>query len=169
MATVTDAHDLTGLRGDGPTRPPFSVRDRRARRLAREVHAGQTDRHGEPMVDHVERVAAQVPTVARPVALVHDVCERSALRPEDVAALIGLEQHEREALALLTKKAEGEGLLDHTRRVVTAPAGRARELAVVVKRADVEDHLRGALVPEPRYHVARALLASASNGAIGPG
>jgi hypothetical protein len=112
----------------------------RARRLADEVHDGQHDRYGLPMLAHVDRVAAAVPAEARTVALVHDVAERSAHDPGDVAALVGLDDDELGALVLLTKH-EGESLIDHVRRVVGADPGAARELAVAVKVADVGDHV----------------------------
>ncbi|MEV4423064.1 hypothetical protein AB0L40_24260 [Patulibacter sp. NPDC049589] len=118
--------------------PPSSL-TLRAQSVAQERHRDQVDRHGRPVVEHLERVAARVPPSARPVAYVHDVCERSPLSPADVAGLVGLDEDELEALELLTKR-RGEPLWAHTRRVRDATGGPGRELAVTIKRADLEDH-----------------------------
>jgi len=111
----------------------------RASRLARDVHAGQTDRYDEPVIEHVARVASRVTSDARPLALVHDVCERSALSPVDVAFRVGLSDAERVALELMTRLPD-EDVVTHTRRVLAAAPGRGRDLAIEVKRADVCDH-----------------------------
>lgn len=138
--------------------PPTALR---ASRLAREVHTGQTDRYGAPLDEHVARVAAAVPPDARPVALVHDVCERSRSTPVDVAFRVGLSDAERVALVLMTRR-DDEDVIAHTHRVLDAPPGRSRDLAIAVKRADVGDHLarrpRDAASPHAR---AAALLARA--------
>ena len=41
---------------------------RLARSIAQTIHAGQLDRFGEPVIDHVERVARAVPHEARALA-----------------------------------------------------------------------------------------------------
>jgi hypothetical protein len=74
--------------------------------------------------------------------------------------MIGLDDDERDALALLTK-ADGESVVAHARRVVAAPRGIGRELALVVKRADIDDHARRTSTPEPRYREAREALDAA--------
>ncbi|MDO9410865.1 hypothetical protein [Patulibacter sp.] len=149
---------------------PPSPSDRRARRLAGQVHDGQMDRLGGHMLDHVLRVAASVPPAARTVALVHDVCERDGGTPDQVAVRLHLTAEEREALVLLTKTT-GERLLDHTRRVIAAPAGPARDLALVVKRADIDDHRARAAAPDPSYDEVRELVRGALSAttAAGPG
>ena len=103
------------------------------------------------MIDHVERVVLGVPPFARSVAYVHDVCERSALTPADVAARVGLSDAERSALELLTSD-ETESLEDHVARVRRARPGLARRMAMVVKRSDVADHVaHGAGTARSRY------------------
>jgi hypothetical protein len=129
----------------------------RACRLARDVHTGQTDRYDEPVLEHVARVASRVSTDARPLALVHDVCERSGLSPVDVAFRVGLSDAERVALQLMTRRPD-EDVVAHTRRVLAAPPGRGRDLAIEVKRADVCDHADRAPFGTPSPH-ARAALA----------
>src|SRR6059058_4184974 len=48
-----------------------------AHMIARQRHAGQRTRFGEPVVMHVERVAAAVTTDAQSVAYLHDVLEHT--------------------------------------------------------------------------------------------
>lgn len=140
---------------------PLPTVARKARRLARDVHHGQVDRHGRPLIEHVERVAAAVPESARPVAFVHDVCERSGVWAGEVALLLGLDEDERRALVLLTKR-ERETLVRHVRRVLRADPDPARELALVVLHADVEDHAAHAADGPGAYAVALAALSEAT-------
>ena len=46
-----------------------------AHRIASKNHAGQRNRFGGCVIDHVERVAAAVPADARDTALLHDLLE----------------------------------------------------------------------------------------------
>jgi (p)ppGpp synthase/HD superfamily hydrolase len=48
-----------------------------ARSIAHAAHTGRRDRFGEPLIEHVERVAATVPDDARATAYLHDVLEHS--------------------------------------------------------------------------------------------
>jgi hypothetical protein len=132
----------------------------RASRLAREIHGDQQDRYGDSLLEHVARVAARVPDDARPVALVHDVCERSPLCPVDVAFRAGLSDDERAALVLLTRL-DDEDVLAHTRRVIAAPAGRPRDIAIAVKRADVGDHADRAPLDRSSLHARAAAVLAA--------
>jgi (p)ppGpp synthase/HD superfamily hydrolase len=73
--------------------------------LARESHAGQGSRFGEPVIEHVERVTAAVPPEARTTALLHDLLEcgrisRTKLRRHGLSAV------ELRALTLLTHAAD---------------------------------------------------------------
>jgi len=90
------------------------------------------------MFDHVERVAAAVPSDARVVALLHDVLERTDTSATDLAAR-GLTRIELGALRLLTR-GTGEDYDVHVTRIARAE-GPAGTLARVVKLADLEDHL----------------------------
>jgi len=109
-----------------------------ARDLARERHAGQRDRLGRPLIEHVERVAARVPPRVQPLAWVHDLLERTTT---DVAELraCGLLSTEETALALLTRRPE-EPFELYLLQIAHAP-GVAGEFARVVKIADLEDHV----------------------------
>src|SRR4051794_9044761 len=110
-----------------------------ARSIAHYSHAGQRNRHGVEMVEHVERVGAAVAEDARAVAFLHDVLEHSATTRAHMLAE-GLTEVESMALDLLTR-APGESFELHALRIGAAggPAGR---LARAVKVADLDDHLR---------------------------
>jgi hypothetical protein len=131
-----------------------------AHTIASQNHVGQRNRFGDPVIDHVERVAAVVPPDARVTALLHDLYElcpttRRRLRGKD------LTRTELEALELLTH-AEGEPYEVYVRRIVDAP-GPAGRLARTVKLADLEDHLAHPSIPAdaPPYAWARAQLLTA--------
>ncbi len=110
-----------------------------AREIACHHHAGQRDRAGEPLIEHVARVAASVPPDTRSVAWLHDVLERTAVRPVELEA-DGLDELERAALELLTRS-RGESFESYMLRIVHAP-GPAGELARIVKAADLQDHIQ---------------------------
>jgi hypothetical protein len=124
-----------------------------ARRIAQDGHVGQRDRAGDPLIEHVERVVAAVPPEARPTAWLHDVLERTGMRPDELSAH-GLAPVERAALLLLTREPD-ESYEMHVLRIAhaTGPAG---DLARTVKVADLRDHIRreqeGHLAPDaPPY------------------
>ena len=110
-----------------------------ARHIAQERHAGQRDRAGEPLIEHITRVAAAVPPEAQTVAWLHDLLERTVVDPDEIAAL-GLRPVERAALELLTR-GTGESYELHVLRIAHAP-GPAGDLARTVKVADLRDHIR---------------------------
>jgi hypothetical protein len=128
-----------------------------ARALARLSHAGQRTRFGEPVIEHVERVAAAVPPQARTTALLHEILE---LSPGSWGKLrdAGLSRVELAALKLLTHT-PGESYEVYVRRIADAP-GQAGQLAQTVKLADLNDNLSHALIPAgaPRYAWARERL-----------
>src|SRR5215211_6782361 len=53
----------------------YEVDTDRAQALAEELHRGERDPAGAPLIDHVRRVAAAVPSDARVVAWLHEVLE----------------------------------------------------------------------------------------------
>jgi hypothetical protein len=131
-----------------------------AYRIASRQHVGQHNRFGDPVIEHVERVAAAVPADARATALLHDLLElcptaRSLLPSKDVS------RTELEALELLTHAA-GEPYELYVRRIADAP-GPAGRLARIVKLADLEDHLAHPSIPSdaPPYEWARNQLLTA--------
>ena len=106
-----------------------------AREIACRHHAGQHDRAGELLIEHVARVAAAVPPATRPVAWLHDLLERTAVRPAELEA-DGLSAVERAALELLTRSPD-EPFASYVLRIVHAP-GPAGELARTIKAADLQ-------------------------------
>ena len=72
-----------------------------AHTIASRNHVGQRTRFGDPVIEHVERVASAVPSDARAVALLHDLFE---LCPTGRRVLrgTGLTRTELGALELLT-------------------------------------------------------------------
>ena len=133
-----------------------------AQGIASRHHEGQHNRFGDPMIDHVERVAAAVPSDARATALLHDLYE---LCPAAHRQLRGndLTRAEQEALELLTH-APDEPYEVYVRRIADAP-GPAGRLARIVKLADLEDHLAHRSIPAdaPPYAWARELLLTADD------
>jgi hypothetical protein len=134
-----------------------------AHRIASQNHEGQRNRFGDPVIDHLARVAAAVPPDAQATAFLHDLlelCPAAGRRLQDQ----GLTLVELEALKLLTHP-PGEPYEVYVRRIAQAngPVGR---LARIVKLADLGDHLAHATIPSdaPPYAWARKhLLASAND------
>jgi hypothetical protein len=128
---------------------------------------GQLEPSGRRYIDHVCRVASNVPREALGVAWLHDVLERSDVIEEDLVAM-GLARHERAALRLLTHRGEEErddaSFLPRV-RIIAATLGPAGRIARAVKRADMEDRMRMPRDPggtwTPPY--ARALAVMARN------
>jgi hypothetical protein len=109
-----------------------------ARNIAHNSHAGQRSRFHEPLFEHVERVAAQVPTTARPVAYLHDVLEKTSTSLSELRAQ-GLTDLELSAVELLTHRAP-EAYDVYILRIAFA-RGEAGALARIVKLADLNDNL----------------------------
>ena len=63
------------------------VRSLAAQRFAERVHAGEPDRYGVPLLDHVRRVAAAVPPDARTVAWLHEVLECTTVAADELAGI----------------------------------------------------------------------------------
>ena len=125
-----------------------------ARSIAHYSHAGQRDRFGEPVIEHVERVAAAVPAHARSVAYLHDVLERTPTPLGELRAQ-GLTDLELRALELLTHDPT-ESFEVYVLRI--AHAGDIHGgLARLVKLADLDDHLARERIPDdaPPYRWAR--------------
>jgi hypothetical protein len=115
-----------------------------ARNIAHYSHVDQRDRCGEPIVEHVERVAASVPEDARAVAFLHDVLERTATSADELREQ-GLGEVELAALDLLTRPPDEPYEL-YCLRIAWAH-GEAGVLARTVKLADLDDHI--ARYPQP--------------------
>ena len=142
-----------------------------ARRLARRLHAGQVTRSGEPLIEHVERVAGSVAGHARGLAYLHDVLERVEGAAEELLKL-GLTDDERSVLALLTRRPK-ESYRAYVLRIACAD-GQTGEIARTIKLADLDDHLHHVRIGRrtPDYAWARRQLVAAHRarrGALGAG
>lgn len=106
--------------------------------LATRAHVGQFTAYGEPLIQHLERVAARVPAHAATTAWLHDLGERDAASVHELRAQ-GISTVELAALELLTRtEREDYGL--YIRRIARA-RGAAGSLARTVKLAELADHL----------------------------
>jgi (p)ppGpp synthase/HD superfamily hydrolase len=130
------------------------------RAAARRIHAGQLTRAGEPLIDHVERVAAHVPAEGRALAFLHDALERGDGAVEELREL-GCSDTDYGVLALLTREPT-ESYRAYVTRIARATGERGR-IARRIKLADLEDHLRHhrARVPAPNYAWARRRIIAA--------
>jgi hypothetical protein len=132
-----------------------------ARDIAHHSHDGQLTRHGSPMTEHVDRVAAAVPGDARAVAFLHDVLEKTDTRLADLR-LRGLTPTERAALDLLTRR-DGETFARQTLRIGEAD-GPAGAIARAIKLADLEDHIgQDGGADDPPYRWARRHIAASQH------
>lgn len=115
-----------------------------ARSIAHYSHVDQRDRFDEPLIEHVERVAAGVPPDARSVAFLHDVLEHTGTGIDELR-VNGLTPEEHAALDLLTR-APSESFEVYTLRIAHA-GGPEGDLARSVKLADLEDRMGHAWLP----------------------
>jgi hypothetical protein len=116
----------------------MTVNPQFARSFAYSRHLDQRDRSGDPIVAHLERVAAAVPEDARNVAFLHDVLEHTEASSHELEAQ-GLTPAELDAVLLLTRAPE-ESFEAHALRIAHAK-GPAGWLARTVKLADMADHV----------------------------
>lgn len=126
-----------------------------ARDFARQALAGLTDKAGDPLVAHAERMADTFhDPIAKQVAYLHDVIEDSDVTAEALAERFPAAVVD--AVVVLTRR-PGEIYKDYIRRVALT-GGLPRS----VKQADVRDHLKHARHITPslarRYRRARGLL-----------
>jgi hypothetical protein len=130
-----------------------------ARNIAYARHGERRNAAGEPIVQHLERVAASVPGEAKTVAYLHDILEHSDASIADLEAE-GVTPVELEAVELLTRDPD-ESFEAHTLRITYAKGPEGR-LARTVKLADIDDHLsRGGSTPSHRpYGWARRSVAA---------
>jgi hypothetical protein len=94
-----------------------------ARNIAYARHDERRNAAGEPIVQHLERVAASVPAEAKTVAYLHDILEHSDASIADLEAE-GVTPVELEAVELLTRDPD-ESFEAHTLRITYAKGRRA--------------------------------------------
>lgn len=130
--------------------------------LARKMHHGQVDKAGEPYVDHLLRVANQVPDrPAKIVAFLHDIVEDTNLSFPTIKDIFGEEVGN--AVRDLTHYA-GMSNPDYYRII------RANPLALRVKLADIADNsdeTRLAKLDHPTAHRLRRKYAKALEALTG--
>jgi len=106
----------------------------KAKSIAFQAHAGQTDRAGKPYTDHLEFVAANVSSdEAKCVAYLHDVLEDTDYPPEKIKTIFG--DAIFSAVYAMTRQKE-ESYSDYIRRVAENP------LAARVKIADLTHNMK---------------------------
>ena len=112
----------------------------RARALAEELHQGQRDPGEEPLIDHVQRVAAAVPGDARVAAWLHEVLEHTPIS-EHVLLAEGLSREGLRALRLLTRDRDSRSDTTYLAHIelITRASGPGADIARSVKRADLAD------------------------------
>ncbi|RUW21471.1 HD domain-containing protein [Mesorhizobium sp. M4B.F.Ca.ET.215.01.1.1] len=107
----------------------------RAARIAEEAHRSQTDKTGEPYIEHSRRVAEQVETLDQKiVAYLHDVVEKGEGWTLGRLRTAGFGSPVVAAVDALTRR------LDETEQGFLCRAASNR-LALPVKRADLNDNL----------------------------
>lgn len=141
-----------------------------ADRLAQAAHHGQVDKAGNPYIEHVRAVAAQLvdhgPNAVM-AGLLHDVVEDTHITLDDLREL-GYPDEVVNAVDSVSRR-EGETYMDMVRRAAADPLGRLVKLA---DNANNSDPARLALLdPEQadwfrqKYAKARAVLVAATEGA----
>lgn len=105
--------------------------------LAREWHAGQTDKQGAAYIEHLLAVASGVSERAKTVALFHDSVEDGRASWEQIAEVTTGE--ELAALRLLTHEG-GTSYEEYIERIATAE-GLSGELARETKQSDLRHNL----------------------------
>jgi (p)ppGpp synthase/HD superfamily hydrolase len=102
-------------------------------RIAREAHADQVDKSGNPYIYHPLRVMARVKgSHAQMAAVLHDVIEDTEVTADDLKAA-GCPDAVIDSVIALSKM-PGEATLSYLRRVSADP------IASIVKRADIADN-----------------------------
>ncbi|MCL6577667.1 HD domain-containing protein [Kyrpidia sp.] len=107
-----------------------------ALRIAKQAHAGQTDKGGWPYIEHPLAVASMVHgSKEKIVALLHDVCEDSDIALEDLRAA-GFDDDVIEAVRAITKM-KGESYDAYLARVAANPIARAVKIADLRHNCDL--------------------------------
>jgi HD domain len=129
--------------------------------IAEQAHAGQTDKAGEPYIEHLQRVAAAVDTLdEKVVAYLHDVLEKGDGWTRDRLEQTGFSPRIVSAVVALTRE-NGEDEDHFVKRAIS------NELARPIKRADLEDNRCQALIagkPTRKYDHGLAILNRQAEG-----
>lgn len=132
-----------------------------AETIARIAHEGQTDKNGQPYIDHPRAVAAAVGDESKPAAWLHDVLEDCPWVTEATLYAAGVEPATVATVLVLTRDV-GESYQDVIERIATSGDRRA----ITIKLADLA-HNRRPSEPNPnreaRYVAAERRLLEALN------
>lgn len=114
----------------------YSAYVERAKALAHEAHAGQTDKAGEPYINHVARVAAAVSDdpLAECVAWLHDVLEDCPAYP--LRVFLHFPRAITRPVELLTR--DGFDDVDYYDFILMDPVSRRVKLADIADNSDPE-------------------------------
>lgn len=107
----------------------------RAAKIAEQAHAGQTDKTGEPYIEHCRRIVDAVDTLdGKAIAYLHDVLEKGDGWSRDRLEAAGFGPSIVSAVDAMTRRSN-EDELTFVRRAA------ANSLALPVKRADLADNI----------------------------
>lgn len=107
----------------------------RAAKIAEQAHAGQTDKTGEPYIEHCRRVVDAVETLdGKAIAYLHDVLEKGKGWSRDRLEAAGFGPSIVSAVDAMTRRPD-EDEFTFVRRAAANP------LALPVKRADLSDNI----------------------------
>ena len=120
-----------------------------AYRLASRLHKGQTDKAGQPYIEHLTRVFLRVQYEGgganqQIAALLHDCIEDGHTTAEDLVCAAGVPQNAVDLVVTLTRR-DGQDYMEYLAGVKAEPR------AALVKMADLEDNAdpaRLAMLPE---------------------
>ncbi|MGB7587451.1 MAG: hypothetical protein WBM00_01955 [Solirubrobacterales bacterium] len=122
-------------------------REPRVRELVSRLYDGLTDRHGEPMFEHMRQVAEHCEPTNRIIGWLHDVAEDGLMSLDELQRDVPLSSAEREALGLLTRP-PSLTYRDYIERIAASQTA-AGQIARSVKRADLSANL--ARPPHPDH------------------
>jgi hypothetical protein len=108
--------------------------------MATQLHLGELEEDGTPLLAHLRRVAAMVPLEARAVAWLHEALGWTAVAEEDLL-LAGLTSEQLRALRLLNLGnlwQSDRAYLAHL-ELIARSAGQSGSLARIVRIADLRD------------------------------
>ena len=132
-----------------------------AQALARRAHQGQKDQAGQPVIHHLERVAGRVAKrdiETQIAAWLHDIVEDSKTTLRDLTEA-GYSTRVIEAVELLSRDRAMQTYTSYIDRIARS----RNTIALLVKRADIDDHLKHTPHAinsslQRRYRMARARL-----------
>lgn len=129
------------------------ILDNEGAALADIIHAGDTDKAGDPYWFHVYQVAQAVPMRLRGLAWLHDVSEDHAAtwNPRLLVNQVKGDEHDFEVLTALTRR-PGERYRDFIQRIIAAGAD-AIEIKIADIRSNLDPKRLAKLMPSERQYL----------------